>query len=56
MQTVQSSDLIKQFGQTLQLIVNILLHAEIATDLDLCTLIFNLLMLYCAVAFHLTLR
>lgn len=26
---------------------------KIATDLDLCTLIFNLLMLYCAVAFHL---
>lgn len=55
MQTVQSNDLIKQFGQTTA-DSEFLLYTEIATDLDLCSLIFNLLMLYCAVAFHLTLR
>lgn len=55
MQIFQSSDLIS-FGKTLQLIADILLPIEISTDLDLYTLIFNLLMLYSAVAFHLTLR
>ena len=55
MQIIQSSDLIS-FGKTLQLMADILLPIETATDLDLYALIFNLLMLYSAVAFHLTLR